>query len=66
MIIENLSLHEQSMKMAVGYKSKKLHKQGQNFVKKNLVASRASDLKMLLALTKIHWPSIIHGNALVA
>ena len=32
---------------------------------KNLVASRASKFKKLLALTKIQWPSIIHKNALV-
>ena len=32
---------------------------------KNLVASRASKFKKLLALTKIQWPSIMHKNALV-
>ena len=32
---------------------------------KNLVASRASELKKLLALTKIWWPSIMHRNALL-
>ena len=32
---------------------------------KGLVASRASNFKKLLALTKIQWPSIMHINALV-
>ena len=32
---------------------------------KNLVASRASKLKKLLALTKNQWPSIMYKNALV-